>query len=380
MKTGFSNLTGWRISFGVFLFLFVVLSQISGCVKKEPLQLGFVGGLSGRVADLGIGGRNGAMLAVEQRNAAGGVGGRPVRLRVRDDAQDPEMARNAVRELIHAGVTAIVGHMTSSMSVASVPLVNERKIVMVSPTTTTDYLSGQDDYFFRVSATTRQYASKMARYVRKELALENVTFLYDLRNRAYTESWIENFRDEFEKSGGHIRKTASFESGPDVHLYDLVVRTLSPDTDGLGIVANAMDTAMLCQQIRKLNRRIPVFVSAWAATEKLATLGGIAVEDVIVEQFFDRNSTKPSYLAFRDAYRNRFGSDPGFASVNAYDATSLLLDAIAKRKKTETLKEALLALSSFQGVQGSIHLNAYGDSDRETFLSTVENGVYKALE
>ena len=46
---------------------------LTACSKDEPVRIGFVGGLTGRVADLGIAGRNGALLAVEERNAAGGI-------------------------------------------------------------------------------------------------------------------------------------------------------------------------------------------------------------------------------------------------------------------------------------------------------------------
>ena len=61
------------------------LALLVACQKPEPIRIGFVGGLSGRVADLGGAGRNGVQLALEQRNAAGGINGRSVELVVRDD-------------------------------------------------------------------------------------------------------------------------------------------------------------------------------------------------------------------------------------------------------------------------------------------------------
>ena len=73
---------------------------LAGCSPPEPIRLGFIGGISGRVADLGIGGRNGVALAIEMRNKSGGVNGRPVELIVEDDKQDPEIAKRAVGRLI----------------------------------------------------------------------------------------------------------------------------------------------------------------------------------------------------------------------------------------------------------------------------------------
>ena len=142
--------------------LVLLLGALLSCGKSEPIKVGFVGGLSGRVADLGIGGRNGATIAVEERNAAGGVKGRLVELVVRNDEQDPKVALQAVEELIALPVQAIVGHTTSAMSVTTVGLVTERKMVMVSPTSTADELSQRDDYFFRVVAATRENAARNA--------------------------------------------------------------------------------------------------------------------------------------------------------------------------------------------------------------------------
>ena len=86
----------------ITLLIAVVLScaVLTGCQPPEPIRIGFVGGTSGRVADLGIAGRDAVVLAVELRNQAGGVAGRKVELLIQDDEQTPEVAQRAVRELI----------------------------------------------------------------------------------------------------------------------------------------------------------------------------------------------------------------------------------------------------------------------------------------
>lgn len=351
-----------------------------GACTEKPVKLGFVGGLSQRVADLGISGRNGAILAVEARNRAGGVLGRPVKLVVKDDRQDAQAARQAVRELLDQGVTAIIGHMTSTMSTATLPLVNESKVVMMSPTATTDFLTGRDDYFFRVISSTKSHGKKMAVHLRKTVGLDAVAVVYDARNEAYTESWYLDFRREFEALGGTIALVETFYSGPQVHFFDLARRAIVPGADGLVIIAGAMDTAMLCQQVRKLNREIPMAAAEWASTEKLIDLGGAAVEGLVISQYFDRFSTDPAYLAFHAAYVERFGEEPGFASVSAYDAVNVVLDALEKQTRGQTLKEAILTISSFQGAQGKVMIDRYGDAVRDTFLTIVRNGEFRLLE
>ena len=81
-------------------FRVLLLAALAACSPPEPLRIGFIGGLSGRVADLGEAGRNGAQIAVEEFNQAGGINGLPVELIVRDDGQNPEKAIAAVNESV----------------------------------------------------------------------------------------------------------------------------------------------------------------------------------------------------------------------------------------------------------------------------------------
>ena len=362
------------------LVLLLIAVFLGGCGEEKPVKIGFVGGLSGRVADLGISGRNGALLAVEARNSAGGIGGRTVELVVRDDGQDADTAVRADRELIELGVEAILGHMTSSMSMAAVDLVDRNGTVLMSPTSTTTYLTGMDDHFFRVIATTKEYAAKMARYLKSDVGLEAVSVVYDAQNKAYTESWFEDFKVEFTSLGGRIAGVSSFNSGPDVIFFDLAEESLAPGADGLVIIASAMDTAMICQQLRKMERKVPVAAAEWASTERLIDLGGAAVEGIIVSQFFDRDRDDPVFNDFGKAYRDRFSDDPGFAAVNAYDAALVLMEAMGRKKDGESLKEAILRIGTFVGIQGPVTIDGYGDAARETYITTIREGRFKVLE
>ena len=372
------NSFSWLFNF--LLFCICSFFYITACAPEPPIVLGFVGGLSGRVADLGISGRNGAILAVENINSAGGLDGRQVKLLVMDDKQDGATAEQVVRDLIDNEVEAIIGHMTSSMSMQAIPIVNERKVIMMSPTTTTSFLSKKDDYFYRVSNTTESYATKTAQYLFDTLTIRNVAIVYDLRNKAYTESWLGDFRREFEKSGGGIAAAVTFYSGPDVHFFDVVKQALIPGIDALVIAASALDTAMLCQQVRKMGNNITITAAEWAATEKLVEFGGAAVEEVIVSQFFNRNSTAPVYVKFRQQYKKRFGNEPGFASVNSYDAVNVVLAAMKKQKAGKLLKQSIQQISEYNGVQGPVRIDRYGDADRKTFLSVVRNGEFIVVE
>ncbi|MRR07036.1 MAG: amino acid ABC transporter substrate-binding protein [Deltaproteobacteria bacterium] len=356
-----------------------IVLLLHGC-EREPIRIGFVGGMSGRVADLGVGGRNGALLAIEERNAAGGINGRPIELIIRDDEQNSETARKVTRELIGQRVEAIIGPMTSSMALAIVPTINTARLVTVSPTVTTSELSGLDDYFLRVLPDTRTYSPKSARFHFDKSGLRRAALIYDTGNSSYTVSWLTGFRNTFEKLGGRIVAVNSFQSAENVAFSPLVRDLLRHRPDLVVLVCNAVDAALLCQQIRKLEPRVTISVSEWGSTERFIELGGAAVEGIFFAQFLDHGNTSPHYLRFLTAYRKRFGQDPGFSGLAGYDAATVVLEALAQRNNGTPLKSAILATGAYQGVQKKIILDRFGDVASTTFITVVKNGRFVTLE
>ena len=374
IKTDFFPFHRFRILVAVAATLGVL-----ACSPPEPVRLGFVGGLSGRVADLGVEGRNGAALAVEMRNKAGGVKGRPVELLAEDDQQNPDMARQAVSRLIGLKVDAIIGPMTSAMATAAIPLANQAQQVMISPTVSTGMLSGIDDYFFRVVAATDAHARANAGFHYDRIGLRRIAAIYDLSNRSYTQSWLDEYRRAFAALGGEVVDSVAFSSGSDVLFPELARDLLRKSPDGVLIIANSVDAAMLCQHLRQLAPSVLLTASEWAATEQLIELGGRSVEGIVIAQLLDRQSTQKTYLDFRRDYDERFGKFPGFPGVTAFDATNAALDAIARQAPGQTLKQVLLSGKAFAGVQGPVVFDAYGDTSRPTHLTTVRDGAFVRL-
>lgn len=352
-----------------------------GCNGKDPIRIGFVAGTSGRVADLGISGRDAAQLVIEECNRNGGIDGRPVRLIVKDDRQNADTARQVVKELIDEGVAAMVGPMTSDMAVAVTPLLNEAHLVTVSPTATTQSLSGKDDYFFRVTSTTIEYATKSARYQIDRAGARRIAALYDRGNRTFCENWLDNFKKVFTASGGEIVATVNFKSDEPPGFLEIARKLLASQPDCVIIIANSMDSALLCHQIRKIDELIPIMLADWGATERLLELGGKAVEGITVVQTFDRNSQAPRYQAFRKAYIERYQREPGFPGVHTHDAMQVVLTALRAQKRGEGFKEALVSIEQFEGLQNSFSLDEFGDTKRgyET-ISTVRNNRFVVLE
>ena len=361
------------------LFLLVVI-MISSCDKKIPVRIGFVGGLTGRLSDLGIAGRNGAQLAIENINRSGGIKGRQVELIIKNDEQNAEIALKVAQELINENVVAIIGHMTSSMSLAVLPLINENSIVMVSPTTSTNKLTDIDDYFFRVIPPNRSEIEHLTKVANKDLGLSEIAVIYDISNKGFTEGWYNAFKNEFENRGGQVVKTVSFTSSKNTSLLEIAEEITATKPAGLVIIAGALDAAGICQQIQKLGHTLPIFSTGWALSEEFIRQGGTAVNNVIFSQIYNKQSQNKLFLEFKRNFVQRFGREPDFGSALAYEATQIVLDALIRVKETGNLKQAILERQSYNGLQGDITFGKYGDVERQRILVTVKNRQFSVID
>lgn len=374
-----NSLVFWMIFVGVITGV-GVLSGVIGCDKEPPLKIGFVGGLTGRLSDLGMLGRDGVMLAVEQINEAGGIRGRPIELLVKDDRQDPDVARQVDKELLTEGVVVVIGHMTSAMSVAAVPLMNQNQVVLISPTTSANELSDLDDYFFRVCPESKTQTEQLVYHAFHVMGLRKMSGIFDLSNRSFAEELYTNFISKFEEMGGRIAYTTTFTSDENLSYLEMTKQLLDSDPEGLFIVAGAIDTALICQQVRKFEPALPIISSAWALTPDLIQHGGSAVEGLIFSESFYKESSYEPYVKFARQFQERFGKEPGFAGTFSYEAAQVVFTALSIADDAACLKETFLTQRIFPGLQGDIRFNRYGDAQRKRFLITVRNGQFLTIE
>ncbi|OGR31351.1 MAG: hypothetical protein A2091_06335 [Desulfuromonadales bacterium GWD2_61_12] len=352
---------------------------LAGCGKKEPLRLGYTGPLSGKGVGLGIGGRDGALLAVEEVNRTGGIGGRRVELLVEDDGQKRDQAVTAARLLMDREVVAIIGNMTSAMSVATAPLATERQTLMFSPTSSTEELTRQDDYFFRLHAPIGDYARRLADFLYHERGVRAVAVIIDRGNDAYTGSFLASFQTQFTAAGGTVTTTVDFVSAAAPQFHDLTRKALRSRPQGLLLLANAPDSAMFAQQVGKNGSPTLLLGSEWSATPELLTLGGKAVDGMIFMHGIDESDPGPTWRAFGRAFYGRFGYRPGFAAAYAYETTRILLQALATDGEPRRLRATITAIGTFAGLQGAIRIDRFGDPERGAFPLVVVNGQMQRL-
>jgi branched-chain amino acid transport system substrate-binding protein len=349
--------------------IFSLLMLSTGCGKKETIKIGYVGGLISATGDLGISGREGAVLAVEMHNNQ--PGSVPVDLITVNDAQKKQHLEEAIRKLLRLKVKGIVGPMTSSMAQFALPLINEHQLISVSPTSSSSYLDGLNDYLFKTYPSSKQLGVVLAEYV-FDVGIRSIGIIVDLDNAAHSNAFADEFQLAFVSLGGTVDFNLSYKNSEHPVFNDLI-GGITSWPGGLLILSNSTDSAVICQQLKKRNLDVPVFASEWSSSGTLFLMGGKAVEGMVIVSAIDPSDKNES---FQSAFRNRFDREADFAAILSYDATTVLIEAILNGRDS---KQYLLQKKEFPGLQGLFSFDEYGDPKREIHILKAINGKFETL-
>lgn len=347
---------------------FAVALLCAACKPVDNVRIGFLGDV---ISELGVGGRNGAQLAIDTLNAEGGV---HYELVIEDDHNDPQKARAAVATFAAQHAAFIVGPMTSTMAMAAVPEANRLDLVMISPTATTDALTGKDDAFFRTAADAPAGARELARALRARGA-RSVVVLMDIANGAYTTSFGHAAAVEFLRSGGESASEIGYLSGKSLEVADAMERIDGSHPDAVVLVSSPSDAAVATQHLRRALPQALIGLSPWGANVQYLQVGGRAADGTIALQAVALDSPLPRMRDFVARYGARYGEAPTTPAVQSYEAVMMGVDAM-KRRGTQTLRQTLAQPQRWPGLDGDFALDAHGDATRALHMTQVRDGHF----
>jgi len=330
---------------------------------------------------MGVPARDGAILAVDEINAKGGIKGRKIELVITDDGGDSwKAAENAV-ELADSGINIVVGPLTTASGTAVLPVINKRRVLTISPTTSGRNLEDKDDYFIKLSSSSEQFGET---YAKKFLLLDGgkVVAILDRRNDPYCTSIVASFRATLDKQGDKFIKDISFFSNTDVNHSILTTEALGLSPDSVFICASPVDIALFSQHLKRKNSSIKLWSAPWGISSELLENGGAAVEGLFFLKQYSYNDQPDRYRNFFKRYRERFGYDPTSASMANYETINILFEALldSSSDKPEDVKKTLLSKGKYMGLQYEFTIDNEGDSNKPLILHQIKAGGYKRID
>jgi len=356
----------------------LVLASLGGCGRKEEagtgktaaadgnvIRIGHVAPLSGGDAHLGKDNENGARLAADEINAAGGVklGDKTYRVEIQgeDDKADPREGTLVAQKLVDAGAVAVVGHLNSGSSIPASKIYKDADVAQISPSSTAVKYTDQGfKTTFRVVANDRQQGTAMANYATDVLKAKTVAIVDD--RTAYGQGLVDIVEQVVKEHGATvITREYTDNKASDFNAILTKIRATKPDV----IIYGGMDDTAgpMAKQIHQLGVHVPLLAGDGACSPEFIKLAGDGAELLTCSRAGEAVERLARGAPFMAKYKAKFNADVQIYAPYVYDSVNVMVAAMVKAGSADPAKylPVLAKTSGYHGVTGTISFDERGD-------------------
>lgn len=375
-------------------FSCIILSALLGlsvfaCGKKAPsggakeglpdtIIIGGLAPLTGEVSIYGISTTNGAQLAFEEVNAAGGINGKQVKYVVKDEKGDISEALNAYNQLKKEGIVALLGDVTSAPTVAVAQKAAQKGdgMPMLTATGTVADITLTGENVFRMCFLDADQGRMMGTYAAGTLGHKKAAVLKN-NESDYSVGLADAFKTAFTEAGGEIVAEETYiEDDVDFKTQLTKIKASAPEV--LYVPDYFGKDILIVGQARTVGLNVPLLGGdGWDGILGV-TKEKTEADGVIFTNHFTTEDDNKDVQSFVKAYKDKYGEDPISFSALGYDAAKLLCQAIGEANSTDSkaIVEAMKAIQ-FSGVTGeNITFDKNGDPLKPVMMVDIENGAY----
>ncbi|MCL2272842.1 MAG: ABC transporter substrate-binding protein [Treponema sp.] len=357
----------------VIAILAVSMAFAAGGKDSDTVVIGAIFPLSGGVAFYGNESRDGALLALEEINAAGGLLGKKLTLISEDDEGNAEKTVNAFTKLTSRDKASfIIGSSTSGPTQAMSTLAQRNRIVLISPSATNIAVTRAGDYVFRACFIDPFQGVVGANFAYNTLRSRRAAVLYDA-GADYNKGLADAFKGQWRSLGGQLVADEAYQTGEvDFNAQITRIRAANPDVVYLPNYYN--DVSLQAKQLR--DRGINCALIGGDGWDGLVDNAGNEVINGFWSSGFASDTTDPRGAAFVRAFQARFNRTASQFAALGYDSMMLVADGIkaAGSFDTAAVKDAMAKINGTY-ITGNIRFDANRDPIKgATILEIVRQG------
>ena len=365
----------------------LLVAAMSAAQAQETVKIGGLLETSGPLASLGQPGLDGAMLAVEQINAKGGIGGHKLELiNINSESDNTATVTAAKRLLEQADVKALVGPMNSGSSYAIIDTVQRASTAMISNGGSRGIvLPPQDKKWIFLAPLTDVLVQSVMMADMKQRGIKNIALLNA------DSPFGTSGRDQLEKNASSFGITIVAQQAygnNDKDMTPQLTKIRSANPDAVIIWATGPGQAIAVKNYRQLGIPAPLYLSHAANDFNFLRLAGASANGIlipsskiyVIDALKDSDPQKAVLSSFVHDYEAKYGKPPATFAGNAYDAVNMIAEAIRKAGPDRAkIRDAIEALKDYVGVTA---VYSYGPDDHfgakadSVVLLTVKDGKF----
>ena len=345
--------------------------------ETETIRIGGIGPLSGGYANYGFSVKNGAQLAVDEINAAGGINGKQIELSFQDSQADPESAVNAYGKLMDWGMQVSLGGVLSGETASIVAAAREDNIMLITPSGSADKCIDGNSRAFRVCFYDSFQGAAAAQYIKNNNMVDTVGILYQ-SDIDYSVGLYNAFVEECGKSGITIAETQTFTDATKTDFSTQINALVNSGVKLVFIPFYAEEASTFLTQARG---KFADDVYFFGADGLDGILGKVEQDPTIANNVlmltpFAADDPAENVQAFVKAYQAAYNATPDQFAADAYDAVYVIKAAVEKAGTTDgdAMAAAMTSLE-VTGVTGTMTWNADGNTNKNASAILYYDGV-----
>ena len=334
-----------KISMPHNLLAIMTTILLMGHAVAADLKIGVVSPMTGATATFGQENVNGIKLAYEKLKKDKGI---KFDLIIEDDKSEAIESTNATRKLLSVDkVSVMIGAPTSSLALASAPIVQEAKIPFITPTATNARVTQVGNFITRACFTDDFQGVVMAKFAINTLKkTKGLTLIENTSD--YSKGLAKAFSDEFTKMGGKMVNTEELTyAAKDTDFQSLLRKVKRANPDFVFIPGYYVEVGLIIKQARALGINVPFLGGDGWDSPKLFEIAGDAVKGSFISNHFAPDDKSPVVQNFVKEYEKTYGTKPGSFAALGYDSLGIVADAMKRAK-------SLVATKNYQGITGTI--------------------------
>ena len=362
-----------------FLSVMIVTMFGSGiATAAEEIRIGFTPPITGLHAAAGSLQVKAIKLAVKEINAAGGVNGKKIDLRIIDSQSTNPGALAALQKAVEQEkVVALIGCLYSTQVLATADAIKKYGIPTIIGATNVNITRQGNPWLFRVRPDDSIAAGAMVKYIKENTKFTKIGLLHD------ADAMGTGGADLVVKSAKEAGLTIVRREKTATAAKDFTAELLAMKNAGAQILifyGHQEATALLQRQIRQLGSPFKFLGSPSAASKDSLNLAKEAAEGIWAVVDFVPGQTKEN-KNYAAAYKKEYNEEYDTLNVWTYDGLYILANAIKEAgEDRDKIRKALLATQGYKGVQGTFSFSPNGDGLREVSIVQIEKGKPKLLK
>ncbi len=368
-------------------------SNSSSSSKKDAdkYYIGGIGPTTGATAIYGTAVKNGAQIAVDEINAAGGINGKQIEYRFEDDQNDAEKAVNAYNTLKDWGMQMLVGTTTTAPCIAVAGKTASDNVFQITPSASSpDVLSSGNGNVFQVCFTDPNQGVASAQYIAENKLATKIGIIYDSSD-VYSSGIEEKFEAEVKTQGLNIVSKAAFTADSKTDFGTQLQKAKDAGADLLFLPIYYQEASIILKQADTMGYKPKFFgVDGMDGILTVENFDTKLAEDVMLLTPFAADAKDKTVQNFVKTYKEKYKDTPNQFAADSYDAVYALKAAIEESKATtdmsasdmcDALKGAMtkIKMQGLTGGEDGLTWNESGEVTKSPKAVIIKNGAYKAM-